>query len=129
MSSALISAWPHALNESSTCWPSRARSSSVTGRPLQAFRTPAMTLSRAKGSTTPERLTTTSCVCSTVVNRRSQDGHCLRRRMLAPSSETRESRTRESVCLQYGQNTACLLPCLLYTSDAADDLLCVDLGG
>ena len=22
-----------------------------------------------------------------------------------------------------------LLPCLLYTSDAADDLLCVDLGG
>jgi len=44
------------------------------------------------------------------VNRRSHDGHCLRRRMLAPSSETRESRTRESVCLQYGQNMACLLP-------------------
>ena len=28
-----------------------------------------------------------------------------------------------------GQADALLLACLLYTSDAADDLLCVDLGG
>ena len=27
------------------------------------------------------------------------------------------------------QNGAITVPCLLYTSDAADDLLCVDLGG
>ena len=26
-------------------------------------------------------------------------------------------------------NETLILPCLLYTSDAADDLLCVDLGG
>src|SRR5450756_3164415 len=28
-----------------------------------------------------------------------------------------------------GHGAGRLLPCLLYTSDAADDLLCVDLGG
>ena len=28
-----------------------------------------------------------------------------------------------------GTNLDKLYPCLLYTSDAADDLLCVDLGG
>ena len=27
------------------------------------------------------------------------------------------------------KNEGMLIPCLLYTSDAADDLLCVDLGG
>jgi len=38
-----------------------------------------------------------------VVNRRSQDGHWRRRRMLPPSSVVRESSTLESVLRQYGQ--------------------------
>ena len=48
-----------ARSESSTSWPSRASWSSLTGRPLQALRTPLITLSRLNGSTTPLRLTTT----------------------------------------------------------------------
>ena len=43
----------------------------------------ATTLSRLNGSTTPLRFTTTSCICSVVVKRRSQIGHCRRRRMRA----------------------------------------------
>ena len=54
---------------SSTSWPRQARSSSVTGRPLQALRTPAIALSRVNGSVAPERLSTVSCISSTVVNR------------------------------------------------------------
>src|SRR5829696_9108599 len=94
---------PEARRESSTSWPSRASWSSVTGRPLHALRTPLITLSRANGSTTPLRLTTVSCICSSVVNRRSQVGHWRRRRIALPSSATRESSTLESVCRQYGQ--------------------------
>src|ERR687898_948295 len=97
------SGWPEARSESSTSWPSRASWSSVTGRPLHALRTPLITLSRANGSTTPLRLTTVSCICSRVVNRRSHVGHWRRRRMALPSSATRESSTLESVCRQYGQ--------------------------
>src|SRR5450756_1312694 len=31
--------------------------------------------------------------------------------------------------LAFGRNVGGIIGCLLYTSDAADDLLCVDLGG
>ena len=47
----------------------QARSSSETGRPLQALRTPAIAFSRVNGSVAPDRFTTMSCICSTVLNR------------------------------------------------------------
>ena len=72
----------------------------MTGRPLQALRTPATALSRANGSVAPERLSTVSCICSTVVKRFSQAEHERRRRIEVPSSETRESVTRVSVSRQ-----------------------------
>ena len=75
---------------------SSASSSSVTGRPWQALRTPATTLSRLNGSAAPERLTTVRLAVSTVVNRRPHSGHWRRRRMAVPSSVARESTTRES---------------------------------
>ena len=55
-----------------------------------------MTFSRLNGSVTPERLTTDRLAVSTVENLRLHSGHCRRRRMEAPSSEVRESTTRES---------------------------------
>jgi len=67
---------------------------------LHAFRTPATALSRVNGSVAPERFTTTSCICSTVLNRFSQDGQVRRLRIAPPSSATRLSRTRVSVCRQ-----------------------------
>ena len=88
---------------SSTRWARRARSSSVTGRPWQALRTPTSTLARLNGSVAPERLTTVRLAVSTVVNRRPHSGHWRRRRMLEPSSVARESMTRESVWRQNGQ--------------------------
>src|SRR5450830_570662 len=42
---------------------------------------------------------------SIVVKRRLHAGHCRRRRIVAPSSEVRESTTRESPCRQKGQCT------------------------
>ena len=66
------SAAPSLRSASSTVWPRQARSSSETGRPLQALRTPAIALSRVNGSVAPERLSTVSCMSSTVVNRFSQ---------------------------------------------------------
>ncbi|GAA2864630.1 hypothetical protein GCM10010523_26170 [Paenarthrobacter ilicis] len=90
---------------SSTSWASMARSSSVTGRPWQAFRTPLMTFIRLKGSPTPERLMTDRLVVSTVVKRRPHSGHCLRLRMDVPSSAMRLSTTRESGFRQNGQYT------------------------
>ena len=56
--------------------------------------------SRVNGSVAPERLSTVSCICSTVVNRFSHDGQVRRRRIEPPSSATRESRTRVSVLRQ-----------------------------
>ena len=97
------SAKPTPRRVSSTVWPSRARSSSETGRPLQALRTPEMAFSRVNGSEVPLRLITVSCICSTVVNRFSQAGQIRRRRMDEPSSATRESSTRVSVLRQKGQ--------------------------
>ena len=97
------SAKPTLRRLSSTLCPRRARSSSVTGRPLQALRTPAIAFSRVNGSEVPLRLITLSCICSTVVNRFSHDGQCRRRRIAEPSSATRESRTRVSVLRQNGQ--------------------------
>ena len=35
----------------------------------------------------------------------------------------------KEVTKEYSKGIAALNGCLLYTSDAADDLLCVDLGG
>src|SRR5690606_11268343 len=55
------------------------------------------------------RLTTVSCIASTVVNRRSQEEQLRRRRIDVPSSATRESSTRVSVFRQYGQ-------CIRHTS-------------
>ena len=60
---------PEPRSVSSTSWPRRARSSSVSGRPLQALRTPAIALSRSNASLAPERFTTVSCISSRVVNR------------------------------------------------------------
>src|SRR5690625_1182556 len=104
-SCASTSATPNARIRSSTCWASIATSLSLTGRPWQALRTPAMTLSRLKGSTTPERFITERLVDSTVVNRRPHSGHSRRRRMEEPSSAAREPTAREAVCRQTGQYT------------------------
>ena len=100
---ASISATPLARTVSSTRWASSARSSSVTGRPWQALRTPASTLSRLNGSVAPERLVTVRLAVSTVVNRRPHSGHCRRRRIEVPSSVARLSTTRLSACRQNGQ--------------------------
>lgn len=91
------SATPEARTASSTRWASSANWSSVTGRPWQALRTPATTLSRLNGSVTPDRLTTSSVAVSIVVNRRPHSGQERRRRMAVPSSVVRESITFESV--------------------------------
>jgi hypothetical protein len=48
---------------------------------------------------------TISAAVSTVVKRRLQSGHCLRRRIELPSSVVRLSTTRLSECLQKGQCT------------------------
>ncbi|BAS08503.1 hypothetical protein AHiyo4_19250 [Arthrobacter sp. Hiyo4] len=100
---ASISAAPEARICSSTSWARSARSSSLTGRPWHALRTPLMTLLRLKGSPTPERLITERLVVSTVVNLRPHSGHCRRRRMAEPSSAMRLSTTRESGLRQNGQ--------------------------
>src|SRR5262245_19672358 len=115
------SAAPSLRRLSSTVWPRQARSSSETGRPLQAFRTPAIALSRLNGSVAPERLSTVSCISSTVVNRFSQLSQRRRRRIAVPSSETRESRTLVSVCRQYGQ---CILGPPFLSRASADVTLC-----
>ena len=80
-SCASISALPWLRTVSSTRWASSARSSSVTGRPWQALRTPTRTLARLNGSVAPERLTTVRLAVSTVVNRRPHSGHWRRRRI------------------------------------------------
>src|SRR5450756_1130454 len=43
--------------------------------------------------------------------------------------ETRSNSAWVMVCGAPSSSTISLYSCLLYTSDAADDLLCVDLGG
>jgi hypothetical protein len=58
---------------------------------------------RLNGSLAPERFTTVRLAVSSVLNRRPHSGHCLRRRIAAPSSALRESTTRESVFRQNGQ--------------------------
>src|SRR5699024_8316666 len=90
---------------SSTRWASSARSSSLTGRPWHALRTPLTTFSRLNGSVAPDRLTTERLAVSTVVKRRLHWGHWRRRRIDDPSSEVRESTTRESPWRQKGQCT------------------------
>ena len=97
------SAAPVARMASSTCWASSCSWSSSTGRPWQARRTPATTLVRLNGSLTPLRLTTASTASSTVVNRRPHFGQDRRRRVVAPSSASRESMTRLSALWQNGQ--------------------------
>src|SRR5450756_1998340 len=37
--------------------------------------------------------------------------------------------TKEKINVMESRKGHCIIGCLLYTSDAADDLLCVDLGG
>ena len=81
-----ISAHPLARTASSTAWASSARSSSLTGRPWHALRTPLATLARLNGSVTPLRFTTVSVTVSAVVKRLPHSGHCRRRRMLVPSA-------------------------------------------
>src|SRR5262245_59409891 len=98
-----ISADPRARTVSSTLCARSAIASSSTGRPWQAFRTPATILARLNGSVTPLRLTTARTASSTVVKRRPHSGQERRRRMIWPSSASRESTTRESACRQYGQ--------------------------
>src|SRR5829696_4433494 len=99
------SAAPVARMASSTCWASFCSWSSSTGRPWQARRTPATTFERLNGSLTPLRLTTASTASSTVVNRRPHFGQDRRRRVVAPSSASRESMTRLSALWQNGQRT------------------------
>ncbi len=105
ISCASISAAPVARIGSSTRWASSARSSSPTGRPWHALRTPDTILDRLNGSDTPDRLTTVRLAVSTVLNRRPHCGHCRRRRIAVPSSALRESTTRESAFRQNGQFT------------------------
>jgi len=52
-------------------------------------------------------------------------------RPFVQSSVPKENESQELAGLlqKIVQNAGALLDCLLYTSDAADDLLCVDLGG
>src|SRR3954447_20885613 len=102
-SCALISAAPAARTVSSTSWASSARSSSDTGRPWQALRTPLTILLRLNGSPAPERLITVRLVVSSVVKRRPHSEHWRRRRIAEPSSVTRLSTTRESGLRQNGQ--------------------------
>jgi hypothetical protein len=97
------SATPVARIASSTRWPSLASESSLTGRPWQARRTPAMTLSREKGSVTPLRLLTMSSTVSCVVNLRPHAGQVRLRRIAAPSSVERLSMTLVSGWRQNGQ--------------------------
>src|SRR4051794_41815547 len=69
-SCASISALPCDRMVSSTFWARRARSSSLTGRPWHAFRTPESTLARLNGSDAPDRLITLRLEVSSVVKRR-----------------------------------------------------------
>src|SRR5699024_2563493 len=88
---------------SSTSCASFAKSSLSTGRPWQALRTPLTTLARSNASATPERLITLNDVVSNVVNRLSHERHSRLRRIADPSSNERESTTRDSSCRQNGQ--------------------------
>ena len=72
----------------------------MTGRPLQALRTPATAFSRSNGSLAPDRFSTVSWAISTVVNRLLHAEQERRRRIEVPSSATRESITRVSVSRQ-----------------------------
>src|SRR5918912_1229667 len=103
------SADPVARTASSTLAARTASCASSTGRPWHARRTPAMTLLRSKGSLTPLRLTTARTGSSTVVKRRPHTGQDRRRRVVAPSSVSRESMTRLSGLWQNGQRTGHLL--------------------
>src|SRR6478609_5314470 len=107
------SAAPDARMASSTCWASSCSWSSSTGRPWQARRTPATTLERLNGSLTPLRLTTARTASSTVVNRRLHFGQERRRRVVAPSSASRESMTLLSALWQNGQRIGGSPPPLL----------------
>ena len=49
--------------------------------------------------------------------------------MDAKAHEPVRDADRRPACERVFLNLALLQDCLLYTSDAADDLLCVDLGG
>src|SRR5450756_2965503 len=58
--------------------------------------------------------------------------HCRQERTLSPipAGATTRSKNSPVISLKTGFSiSAKPLTCLLYTSDAADDLLCVDLGG
>ena len=112
-SCASISAWPVARRVSSTRCARRAKSSSETGRFWQAFRTPLMTFSRLKGSAAPLRLMIDRTAVSWVEKRAPQTVHSRRRRIVVPSSEGRESMTRDSSFRQKGQFTACLFLSML----------------
>src|SRR5665647_1538182 len=123
---ASISALPCDLMSSSTRWASRARSSSLTGRPWQALRTPTRTLPRLNGSVTPLRLTTERLAVSTVVKRRLQAWHWRRRRIAVPSSAVRLSMTRLSLWRQKGQCMACPCPsCCGGTSRVRGNAVCL----
>ena len=60
---------------------------------------------------------------------------CIRDRIVAAHLTLEPPRSRQRAGLQRVERVVVavlvdeLLACLLYTSDAADDLLCVDLGG
>src|SRR3712207_40460 len=123
------SAAPDARIASSTCWASSWNWSSSTGRPWQARRTPATTLLRLKGSTTPLRLTTASTASSTVVNRRLHAGHERRRRGGAPSAASRGAGRADRVLHLLGEQLELVLvdrSALAGPADAGDDLAAVE---
>src|SRR5450756_1745479 len=60
---------------------------------------------------------------------RKQRGRFVQRRNRVPKEGFVTSITRQSEDFPGWYNDVVLKACLLYTSDAADDLLCVDLGG
>src|SRR3954453_4191683 len=115
------SAAPVARMASSTCWASTCSWSSSTGRPWHARRTPATTLERLNGSLTPLRLTTARTASSTVVNRRLHFGQERRRRVVAPSSASRESMTLLSALWQNGQRLGGSPPPLLRVRPGCPD--------
>ena len=92
-------AWITARTAASIC-------SSDTGRFCSARSKPARSLRASNVSRLPSLLMTAGSLISmfsSVENRSPQASHSRRRRIVAPSSETRESITRVSVCWQKGQ--------------------------
>src|SRR5664279_5837024 len=97
---------PPARSAASISSTARSAAPSGTGRRVSALRSPAASFSRSNSWRTPSRLITTSLAASIrsyVVKRAPQAKHSRRRRIVAASSRSRESTTRESRDSHCGQ--------------------------